>query len=251
MNMRLKARVTAVMAKLGTQDTVLRLVLGGLVVSLFGAAYQIHVQAQAQCNAAYAWSPATTSTNTSGPASAPAIDTAFNALGHSYSYFAQGNQVYAIRNVADADGPAGSIKWTWQPPSAAAILSTPTPAVLSSTGEEAVFVTGSDGFVYKINAANGIIDVATDTHRLDPTTGSAVCATDELTATPTVQLYNSSNSAFQSNITASGGSHAAMDDVVYVATYNQCGDHSHNRVIAYWASNLSVKFTFNMQSTTM
>src|SRR5258708_20384398 len=81
-----------------------RLVLASVVVSFLGVAYQIQVQAQEQCNSAYAWSPATTSSNTSGPASPPANDTAFNPLGHSYSYFAQGTQSYPVLNVSTESG---------------------------------------------------------------------------------------------------------------------------------------------------
>jgi len=239
MNLIFKAKAMAVRIHpigLAAQNRVFKLVSAALVVSLLGAAYQIHAQAQGQCDASYAWSPPTTSTNTSGPASAPAIDTAFNPLGQSYSYFAQGNQVYAVRNVADADGPAGSVKWTWQAVPAATINNFPTPVVLSTTGEEVIFVGGEDGFLYKVNAATGIVGAAVDTRRPG-------CLQDQLRATPTVQLYNSSNADFQASVDAIPG-HAG-DDLVYVGTYYQCNDHSQNRVIAYWASDLSVKFIFN------
>jgi hypothetical protein len=202
----------------------------------------VNVDARAATsNGSYAWSPPTTSTNTSGPASAPANDTAFNPLGYSYSYFAQGTEVYAVRNVADADGPAGSFKWAFNLNSAG--FGTPTPVTLPvtlSNGQEVVFITGEDGNLYKINAV--------DTTTLFVNLQETGCATDKLAATIAVQLYNLSNATFKAAIDAVPG-HSG-DDLVFVITRY---DHefpfcltSANRIYALWASDLSLKWVYNL-----
>ena len=200
----------------------------------------------------YVWSPATRATTT-GLASAPAQDTSFNPHGHSNSYFSQGNRLFAVRNVAEPGCPtctAGSIKWVLT--LGATIQNFPSPVPLSSTPTtEDIFLTADNGLLYKIDAELGSTKAFVDTRRcttasciLDPNgiVTNPVCATDQLMATPAVQLYNYANASFKSNADAAG--HAG-DDVVIVITRNQCGDTTHNRVVAYWASNLAVKWTFN------
>jgi hypothetical protein len=231
----------------------------------------------------YAWpSNFTPSTTTSGPASAAANDTLFNTYklpNKAYTYFAQGPKLYCYRNVDEgstghnfnggapddcatnpADCAAGTVKWAWT--SSATIQNFPeaaplTPAVTcpdpTGTCQEWLFVSTLDGFLNKINANDGCFNSASqclsvDTRRVNPGTGLVVCPTDQLLATPAVQLNayaTGDGNAFRNNVAAAGGTHASNDDVVFVATYNQCGDHTHNRVIAYWASNLTVKWTFN------
>ena len=205
----------------------------------------------------YAWSPPTTDTTASGPASAPANDTTFNSLGKAYAYLAQGTKLIAVRNAAEPGGAAGTIKWTWTAP--ATIQNFPSPVPLSPPADpnlqEWIFLTGSDGFLYKLNADSGTVGASSDTRRcttvpcLLDVAGHAinpVCAEDQIVATPAVQLNAFSNSAFQLEALNSGH---ASDDLVYVITRNACGDTTHNRVIAYWASDLSVKWIFNDNST--
>jgi uncharacterized delta-60 repeat protein len=186
----------------------------------------------------YAWSPPTTTTGV-GAASAPASDTLFNPKGGSYSYLAQGGTLLAIRNVADNKGPAGSIKWTWQPTTSAQLPSSPVP-VLLPRGREVIFLTGADGFLYKLRASDGHVLGSQDTRRSSG--GVPVCATDAVVASPAVQLYSLANSAFR---TAVDGVRKVHDQLVFVITANGCGDTTENRVIAYWASDLSVAWTFN------
>jgi hypothetical protein len=146
------------------------------------------------CSFSYAWSPATTAVNIAGAPSAAAHDTAFNPLGNSYAYFSKGNTVVSVRNTADATGPAGSIRWTWQTPGGAPIVSVPTPVPLSPPAgpSEALFVTATDGFLYKLTTDGVLLD-SVDTRR--PT-----CPGDGIRATPAVQLYNFSNGAFKAAV---------------------------------------------------
>src|SRR5262245_48603441 len=209
----------------------------------------------------YVWSP-TTTTTTTGPASQPAQDTSFNPAGHSYSYFSQGTSLFAIRNVAEpgctlGDCAAGGIKWVFH--AAATIQNFPSPVPLSSSPAENIFLTSEDALLYKIGAEDGSIEAVVDTRRcLDNPNPSLcardanaivlnpVCANDQLLATPAVQLYNYANSAFKSEADSAG--HTG-DDLVFVSTFNQCGDATHNRIVAYWASDLAVKWVFNANNS--
>jgi hypothetical protein len=195
----------------------------------------------------YSWTPPTTPT-AQGPASAPANDTVFSADGGSTAYFAQGTTLLAVRNIAEpgcalGDCSAGGIKWTWQAPAPSTIANFPSPVPLSAPGAgEFVFLAAGDGFLYKIDAAAGTTSLAVDTRR-DADLGAPTCPTDTLIATPAVQLYNFSNGSFTNDVDAVPGH--VQDDVVYVITRDECADTTRNRVIAYWASNLALKWTFN------
>ncbi len=173
----------------------------------------------------------------SGVASAPASDSPFHpASSSSRSYVAQGTKLFALRNSTDAGGPAGSIVWTWNQPTGSTIQNFPSPVPLSNGTGEYIFLGGLDGYLYKIRTDDGATTGAVDTRR-------ASCATDQLLATPTVQLYEFSNAAFRTEMDSHPG-HPG-DDVVFVPTRTGCGDSSSNRVIAYYASDLSMKGVFN------
>jgi outer membrane protein assembly factor BamB len=188
----------------------------------------------------YAWSPPTTDT-TPGVASAPASDTLFAPKKHpSTTYLAQADTLFAVRNVSDKEGPAGSIRWTWHGSRSTPLPSSPVPVELSH-GHEVVFLTAGDGFLYKIRAKDGTTRGSRDTRRL--VNGGVVCPADGIAGSPAVQLNRFSNSTFQSHVDAV--KHHAQDDIVFVMTRNGCGDTTHNRVIAYWASDLTVAWTFN------
>lgn len=171
-----------------------------------------------------------------------ASDTPFGA---GLSFFAYGPTVYAVWNEASTGPPAphagGAIAWTWS--AGTPIENFPSPVLLSNGGEY-LFVGGSDGFLYKIDVATGLTAKSVDTRR-------AVCAADRITATPAVQLYAASNSTFQSQIMMLRGH---PDDLVFVVTHNGnssdvssgCyGGSTKNRIRAYYASDLTLKWTFN------
>ena len=201
------------------------------------------------------WSSPTGST---GAASAPANDTTFTTAG-GRAYFVQGKKLLAFRNVADPGGAAGSKAWeTCFPDCAvggATLQNFPSPVPVSNPPlhggtTEFLFVGAEDGWLYKVRADDGVQVAAADTRR--HIGASLVCDTapgDALDATPAVVLYNyaspapgSRGEAFRNDIDAQG--HGG-DDVVIVFTADGCGDTTHNRIIAYWASNLAVKWIFN------
>ena len=193
------------------------------------------------------WSADTAS---SGAASLPAHDTGFSVAG-SRAYFAQGTKLLAFRNVTDAGGAAGSKAWEQCFPncaSASTIENFPTPVPVSTPAlhggnSEFLFVGASDGFLYKVRALDGVVADSADTRRyVASTLVCQVAPGDKLIATPAVVLYNFATVAFQIDVTNQG--HAG-DDVVIVFTANGCSDTTRNRIIAYWASDLTVKWIFN------
>src|SRR5262249_26268659 len=80
--------------------------------------------------------------------------------------------------------------------------------------------------------------------------GLLACSTapgDGLLASPVVQLYNESDPTFTAAI---DGMHAS-NDLVFVITNDGCGDTTHNRIIAYWSSDLTLPplWTFTSDSS--
>ena len=223
---------------LSTRRTILLFMAFGLLLGVAGEGQE------SPCNLAYAWNPATTDTGP-GFASAPAVDSLVNPLGYSYSYFSQGSTVFAVRNVADGDGAAGTIKWTWQTPGQVPIVSVPTPVVLS-TGVEVIFVGATDGFLYKLDAGGGALGSVDTRRRIGGTLACNSAPGDQITVAPTVQLYAFSNDAFKVHIDNLG--HAG-DDLIFVTTENGCGDTQRHQVFGYWASDLSFKWIVNAGGT--
>jgi hypothetical protein len=130
----------------------------------------------------------------------------------------------------------------------------PVPLSASSTTED-IFLAAENALLYKIDAESGLTKALVDTRRcttvpcvldVNGIATNPVCASDQLMATPAVQLYNYAGPAFKNDADLAG--HPG-DDVVFVITRNQCGDTTHNRVVAYWASNLAVKWTFNSNTS--
>ena len=191
----------------------------------------------------YAWSPPSAIT-TNGLASAPALDpgdTLYYPKGNPITYLAQGSTLFSVRRFADGGQPGGTFRWTWQASPPTPLPSSPNP--VRSRGREFVFLAGENGFLYKINAIDGTTSLMFDTRRM--INGIPLCGIppgDGILSTPAVQLYDQSNSAFQSAADAAG--HCG-DDLVFVATANGCGDMTRNRVFARWASDLTGKWTFN------
>ncbi|HZM68740.1 MAG TPA: hypothetical protein VFB95_00065, partial [Candidatus Cryosericum sp.] len=199
-------------------------------------------------------------------ASMPVFDTFFSPVsGKSRAYVTQGTQLFTFYNqnfptgcnpVAGAGGlcaPNGAGNtclrlrgcklppWSTAPPSP--LQSSPNVVRLSRTGIPLplkAFLSAGDGRLYKIDVTGDSPaepTISADTRRPS-------CAGDQVIATPAVQLYASSNSTFKDEVDSYGPSHS-QDDVVIVITKTGCGDLTRNRVIAYWASDLTVKWTFN------
>lgn len=199
------------------------------------------------------WSSSTSST---GPASLPAHDTSFPFVStSSRAYFVQGRKLLAFRNVSDAGGSAGTKAWEFCNfsgcLSGGTFLNFPSPVPMSTPAlhgaAEFLYVGHQDGQLFKINAVDGSVAVFADTRRY--TGGVLTCQEapgDAVNATPAVVLYNFAPStprglAFKNDIDAQ----RPGDDVVIVITANGCGDTTRNRIIAYWASDLTVKWIFN------
>jgi hypothetical protein len=200
------------------------------------------VACQTSADPVYAWSPHTTPTNNDG-ASAPAIKT---AGGQSMSYFAQGNTVYAVRNVAEpnctvGDCAAGGIRWTFQAPPDHELMETTSPPSFGTPllgpgvgGMDSVFVTAG-GVLYDLSANDGSVLLPfgaqhpVDTRRRDAN-GALVCTT-----APSDQVRASLVSMVDT----------AGEFVIYVITYDGCNDIAQNRVYAYRASDFSLKWVLN------
>ncbi|HEV8200956.1 MAG TPA: hypothetical protein VGS03_13120 [Candidatus Polarisedimenticolia bacterium] len=233
----------------------MRRLVRGIPASLAAACLLLTGPAQAastQClkNTFTQW---TSVTGSSSPASAPVTDTAFSPVaGRSRSYVTQGTVLLSYYNAnypqgctpgtgnvcAPTGGTCSRLKgcpasWTNALP-----LGAPTVAPSSVGGNLYVFVGSQDGRLYKIDVSGETPSplISVDTRRPS-------CSSDRISGSPAVQIYAFSNSTFRNEVDTHPGH--AHDDVVMVATSNGCGDLTHNRVIAYWASDLSVKWIFN------
>ncbi len=151
---------------------------------------------------------------TCGTPSAPTNDLTFNPTTPSL-YLSQGSTLYAYDHL---------LNWRWTSTLTTATQNFPSPVPLRD-GTRAIFVGGSDGFLYKLNAANGAVSWSRDLKR-------ATCSADTIIATPWVQLKNFSNAGF-----------AQTDDVVYAITRYNCSTSSQNRVFAFHASDGSPAWT--------
>jgi outer membrane protein assembly factor BamB len=188
----------------------------------------------------YAWTPATTATATGLP-SAPTTDTAIQRHGLSYSFISQGSTLLSVRNIADADGAAGTVRWRWTQPDHLSIA--PPVVVQLSSGDEVVFAGASDGRLYKFNADTGRVMRTYDTRR--QLGGTTICGTtpgDTIKAPVTVILSGDANADFR---TAAHLARRQNDDLVIVSTSDGCGDTTHNRLIGLWASDLTPSWIFN------
>lgn len=198
-----------------------------------------------------------TATAGSGLASPPVTDTVFSPVpGRSRSYVTQGSQLLTYYNV---DSPAGCTPGTgnacapsggtctrlkgcqltpWTPPTQT-VLGAPTFARSSQNPLQAyIFVGAQDGQLYRLDVSGEppYPMISVDTRR-------ASCPLDQVVSAPSVQAYVLANSAFRAEVDLHPGH--AQDDVVFVVTRTGCGDQTRNRVIAYWASDLTVKWVFN------
>jgi PQQ-like domain len=239
----------------------LLLALAGLLVSTSARG---QIDPSSACDAIDAtyilWQKPTTAANTT--ATAPAHDTSFPGITTSGAYFAQGRQLFKFRNSD------GAKLWSWCPPNITNCMSIqgsttinnfPSPVPMSTPGLhgctgtpcEHIFFGGADGFLYKLDADTGTSSLFADTRRR--VGGTLICSTapgDALNATPAVVLYSyadattgSRGRAFRDDVDATLG-HVG-DDVVIVITADGCGDTTRNRIIAYWAKDLSPKWIFN------
>src|SRR5207249_2038081 len=65
---------------------------------------------------------------------------------------------------------------------------------------------------------------------------------DKIVTTPAIQLYDFSNATFRTALDMVGRS---QDDLIYVITKDGLSDTTVNRVRAYYATDLTLKWTFN------
>lgn len=220
----------------GSKRRCSRLLVAAAALAITGWA----ATAGAQCPAAKMGFPATT---TSGTGSAPANDTFINPVANkSYAYFTQNKSLFCIRNIAEDAQAAGTPCWASPWTDSATLSNFPSPVVLSvdanimGNTNEYIFLTSQDGNLYKINANTGA------------TVGSGVstrrgnCAADQVIATPSIQMYRFSNTAFQHEMDLKGKTNV---DLVIVGTHTMCGDSTHNRVIAFYSDTMTPKWTFN------
>jgi hypothetical protein len=201
-----------------------------------------------------------TSGSVGEPASAPVTDTAFSPVaGRSRTYVTQGAQLFTYYNTdfpqgctpgtGNACAPTGG---TCSRLKGCKLPSFPTPPVFPLTapivirssqiaGKAYVFVAETSGRLYRVD-----VSAEPPYPAIFVETARPSCPTDRLLATPAVQLYASSNAAFKNDVDAQPGH--AQDDVVYVMTSTSADpvcEQNRNRVIAYWASDLTVKWVFN------
>jgi outer membrane protein assembly factor BamB len=137
----------------------------------------------------------------------------------------------------------GCLRDQWQAPSSTVLHGDPHVVQLSplppSPPPNFVFLGGEDGSLYKID----LREPASPPTSLSADTRRGSCSIDRLLAAPAVQLYYYSNLAFRQDVDSNPGH--VSDDVVFVVTSTRCEDTTHNRLIAYWASNLQKKWEFN------
>jgi hypothetical protein len=148
------------------------------------------------------------------------------------TYVSQGTRVYAFRNASEGTQAAGSTRWIWTSPM------TPipgAPAVSSCTGGRFIFVTTMDGQLCKVHS-DGLTAASVDTRR--PTHPL------DRVGPPTVLRWAFSSPTFHDWIDSNFPVHLG-DDLVLVVTETTAADPGANRVIAYWASDMSVAWTFN------
>jgi outer membrane protein assembly factor BamB len=152
----------------------------------------------------------------------------------SVAYYAVGNTLHAVwtESVSGPGGHlAGTERWTWCGEAGTTINNFPSPIPSSNDGGSlALFISGTDGIVRKIDATSGSIVWSYDTRR--PT-----CAQDQVISTPSVQLKQYSNSTF---VGAHGG-----NDLVYVVTRYACGGTFQNRIIAIGGIDGQAHWQFN------
>jgi outer membrane protein assembly factor BamB len=200
----------------------------------------------------YSWQPVQrVATGGTGPASTAASDTSFYPPSPpvpSFNYFVQGTKLYRYSN-------ATGVK-SWEVSFPSTLQNFPSPVPLTSSGTEFIFVTTQDGRLWKIDALNQLPPHWVETRRSVFGTfpavdtflpaGELVCATDQLLATPAVQLSAFANAAFNTALANAGH---ANDDLVFVISRNTCGDTTHNEIRAYYASDLSLKWVFNRNTS--
>jgi len=195
----------------------------------------------------YSWAALRVNTATTGPASTPISDYPFNPVGR--NYFAVGSKLFAYSNSS------GSQAWNFTV-TGTTIQNFPSPVPLTS-GIEYIFLTTEDGRLWKIDAASPTTNIWVDTRRslsgmfMPPNTfvPDPVCATDKQIATPAVQLYTYSNTPFKNAMDSVPGH--VDDGLVFVVSRNTgcVNDTKRNEIRAYYASDLSLKWVFNFNTS--
>jgi outer membrane protein assembly factor BamB len=176
-----------------------------------------------------------------GVSTAPVSDAAFNPWGRSFTYVAIGVSLYAIDNATGGLASA----WPTNPvPLGSTVNGGVTPVPLVGGGE-AIYISGSHGRIYAINANDGSFlwsaaqGVQGQTY-FNTVVGLGSCGNekdatlDTVTAEPTVQLNAFSNTTFR----------ALGVDLVFVPTRYFCGTGG-NRIYAINAATGTQQWVFN------
>lgn len=108
--------------------------------------------------------------------------------------------------------------------------------IKSIDGNSYIIVTNNQGIISKYNATRNVFDATVYTNR-------DVCPGDKVSAPINAQTWEQSNQAFKDYFEKKGKKYS---DIVYVITHDYCSDHSRNRVIAYYLSDFTKAWTFNL-----
>jgi uncharacterized repeat protein (TIGR01451 family) len=146
------------------------------------------------------------------------------------SVFVSGTAIHAYPNDFSHNGFWGQQIWQWNEPNGAAILPPLAVVPLRNDAGEFLFVAAADGYLYKINAKDGL------TGNTSVSIKRGGCNADSFQVGPALQLWEKSDLNFRNQFT---------DDLVFVATADGCGDTTQNRVQALRASDLQPVWTFN------
>jgi hypothetical protein len=170
----------------------------------------------------------------SGIAAAPASDTNWSPLlggAGSFTYTFQGTKVFVVNNNNMAAAPIT----TGMVDSPGTINGYPIPVQLNGNSAVSIFMSSTDGIVKRFDFNGSTLVQSCSTVAL---TQGGSCASDTLTATPTVMLHAfSTNPAFL----------ALNKDVVYVPTHYGCGAYATNQVVAIDAATCAVLWRFNLR----
>ncbi len=134
--------------------------------------------------------------------------------------------------IDDSSTRGGNLEWRWQTPGTpAAVSGVSAPAHLGGMAPDSLFLAAGDGRLYRLGLAEHFALGTVDPRR-------SACSSDQIAGAPVVQEWGRSNTAFQR-------AHRDSDSLVFVQTRDGCGDATDNRVIAYSANTLQVKWQFN------
>src|SRR5262245_4478660 len=155
-----------------------------------------------------------------------------SGFGLGLSFIAAGRSLVAVWNESGSvPVPHTAGQMLWSTTFTETIQNFPNPVPLKGGGEAVFLAVG--GLVHRIGATTGAIQWSRDLRRLS-------CSADQVLATPAVQLWNFSNTPFQTKFS---------DDVVFAITRHLCGDDVDNEVFALSAADGSTLWEFRPAAT--